>query len=76
MVSPKNSETPKIEPDYTEADNFTPNIRIGEPKVSADKEQSTNNSDSACTKSHGEYNHGIFCATGNDSDYIDIDDLY
>lgn len=26
-------------------------------------------------KSHGEYNHGIFCVTGNDLDYIDIDDL-
>ena len=27
-------------------------------------------------KSHGECNHGIFCVTGNDSDYIDIEDLY
>lgn len=26
--------------------------------------------------SHGECNHGIFCVTGKDSDYIDIDDLY
>lgn len=25
---------------------------------------------------HGEYNHELFEITGNDSDYIDIDDLY
>ena len=27
-------------------------------------------------ESHGECNHELFCVTGNDSDYIDIDDLY
>lgn len=27
-------------------------------------------------ESHGECNHGIFCVTGKDSDYIDIEDLY
>ena len=26
--------------------------------------------------SHGECNHKLFCVNGNDSDYIDIDDLY
>lgn len=30
-----------------------------------------------CKKeSHDKSNHGIFCIDGNDSDYIDIDDLY
>ena len=50
--------------------------KIGEPKVSAGKEQNTNNSDIADNDAHGECNHGIFCVTGNDSDYIDIEDLY
>ena len=27
-------------------------------------------------ESHGKFNRGIFCVTGKDSDYIDIDDLY
>ena len=27
-------------------------------------------------ESHGECNHELFCVTGNDPDYIDIDDLY
>lgn len=27
-------------------------------------------------ESHGECNHELFCVTGNDSDYIDLDDLY
>ena len=27
-------------------------------------------------KSHGECNHEIFCVNGNDSDFIDIDDLW
>ena len=27
-------------------------------------------------ESHDNSNHGIFCVTGNDLDYIDIDDLY
>lgn len=53
-----------------------PKTRIGEPKVSADKEQSTNNSDSTINESHGECNHELFCVTGKDSDYIDIEDLY
>ncbi len=53
VVSPKNSETPKQdieicktgdykEPGHIESNNFTPNVRIGEPKVSADKVQNTN----------------------------------
>lgn len=48
---------------------------IGEPKVSADKEQNPNNSYSANNDSHGECNQGIF-VTGKDSELIDIDDLY
>ena len=27
-------------------------------------------------ESHGECNHELFYVTGNDPDYIDIDDLY
>ncbi len=27
-------------------------------------------------ESHGECNHELFCVTGNDSDCIDIEDLY
>lgn len=27
-------------------------------------------------ESHGECNHELFCITGKDSDYIDIDELY
>ena len=27
-------------------------------------------------KSHENNNHGIFCVTGKDSEFIDIDDLY
>lgn len=27
-------------------------------------------------ESHDNSNHGIFCVTGKDSDYIDIDDLF
>lgn len=27
-------------------------------------------------ESHDKSNHGIFCVTGKDSDFIDIDDLY
>ena len=27
-------------------------------------------------ESPGEYNHELFCVTRNDSDYIDIEDLY
>lgn len=64
------------EPDYIELNNFTPNVRIGEPKLSADKEQNPNNSDSANSESHDNSNHEPFCVTEKDSDYIDIDDLY
>lgn len=27
-------------------------------------------------ESHGEYNHELFCVTGNNSDYIDIDSIF
>lgn len=27
-------------------------------------------------ESHDNSNHGMFCVTGKDSDYIDIEDLY
>ncbi len=64
------------ESDYIESNNFTPNVRIGEPKVSADKELEPNYSDSANDESHVNSNHELFCVTGKDSDYIDIDDLY
>lgn len=87
VVSPKNSETPKWdieicktgdykEPGYIKSNNFTPNNRIGEPKVSADKEQNTNSSDIADNESHGANLHGeLFCGTEKDLDLIDIDDL-
>lgn len=64
------------ESDYIEKDNFTSNVRIGEPKVSADKEQNPNNSYSANNGSHCECNHELFCVTGKDSDFIDIEDLF
>ena len=76
MVSPNNSESPEIEPDYIETDKFTPNIRIGEPKVSADKVQNPNNSDFAYNESHGNDNHGIFCVTRKDSELIDIESIF
>ena len=64
------------ESDYIDADNFTLNARIGEPKVSADKELDPNNLGEADNESHENSNHGIFCVTGKDSDCIDLDDLY
>ena len=64
------------EPDYIEADNLTSNIKIDEPKVSADKGQNTNNSDSADSESHGQIDQESFCVTKKDSDLIDIDDPY
>ena len=65
------------EPDYIDADIFTPIVKIGEPKVSADKELDPNNLGEADDESHGEkIRRGLFCVTGKDSDYIDIDDLY
>jgi hypothetical protein len=64
------------EANYIESDNFTPNNRIGEPKVSADKELDPNYWGEADNESHGEYNHELFCVTGNNSDLVDIDDLY
>ena len=88
VVSPKNSESPKRdievyktggykEPDYIEPNNFTPNVKIGEPKVSADKEQNPDYSDIADGESHGvEIPCGLFCVTGKDLDCIDMDDLY
>lgn len=87
VESPKNSETPKqdievyktgdcIESDYIESNNFTPNVRLGELKISTNKGQNPNNSDIADNESHDKSNHGIFCVTGKDSGYIDIEDLY
>ena len=49
---------------------------IGEPKLSADKEQNPNNSDIADNESHDKNDHGIFCVTGNDVESVDVDDLY
>ena len=50
---------------------------IGEPKVSAYKEQNPNYSDIADNEYHGrKSDRELFCVTGKDSDYIDIDDLY
>lgn len=65
------------EPDYEEADNFTPNVRIGEPRVSADKGQNSNYSDIADNESHGrKTDRELFCVAEKDLDYIDIDDLF
>ncbi|RKI86956.1 hypothetical protein D7V94_22000 [Parablautia intestinalis] len=66
----------EVQPDYIETNNFSPSVRIGEPKVSADKEQNLKISDIADDESHDNSNHGIFCVTGKDLDCIDIDDLY
>lgn len=49
---------------------------IGEPKVSVDNEQNPNYSDLADNESHDKSDHGIFCVTRKDSDYIDIDELF
>ena len=62
--------------DYIDADIFTPIVKIGEPKVSADKELDPNNLGEADNESHDKSNHGIFCVAGNDSECIDIDDLF
>ncbi|MFG6324880.1 MAG: hypothetical protein K1W41_27235 [Lachnospiraceae bacterium] len=65
------------EPDYIEPENFAPSIRIGEPKVSADKEHNPNNSDSTYIKSHGvEIPRELFCVTGKDSELISIDNMF
>ena len=64
------------EPNYIESDNFTLNARIGEPKVSADKELDPNNLGEADNESHENSNHGIFCVTGKDLECIGIDDLF
>lgn len=54
-----------------------PKTGFDEPKVSAGKEQNPNNSYSADNESHGEkIRCELFCVTGKDSDYIDIEDLY
>lgn len=72
-----NFVTTKIEPDYIEADNLTSNVKIGEPKVLADKEQNPDYSDIADGESHGvEIPCGLFCVAGKDLDLIDIEDLY
>ena len=64
------------EPDYMESDNFTPNDRIGEPKVSADKELDPNYWGEADNESQGEkIPCELFCVTEKDLDSIDIDDL-
>ena len=88
VISPKVSESPKQdsenckigdfqEPDYIDADIFTPIVKTGEPKVSAGKEQNPNisviaDNESHCAKLHSE----LFCVTGKDSGFIDIEDLY
>ena len=64
------------EPDYIEANNFTPNVRICEPKVSVGKEQNPNISDIANDESHGNNDHGLFFVTEKDSEFINMDDLY
>ena len=78
------------EPDYIDADIFTPIVKIGEPKVSADKELEPNYlgeaiqgsipsilDDMNIDESHGcKIDHGLFCVTGKDLDCIGIDDLY
>lgn len=70
----KNKTGDYKEPGYIELNNYTPNNRIDEPKLSAGKELEPNYSGEADSESHDKSNHGIFCVTG--SDYIDIDDLY
>lgn len=72
-------EPDPIEQDFSVEEMFDMPImedKIGEPKVSADKEQNPNYSDIADNESHDKSNHGIFCVTGKDSNYIDIEDLY
>ncbi|MDE7332087.1 MAG: hypothetical protein K2O16_07565 [Lachnospiraceae bacterium] len=50
---------------------------IGEPKVSADKELDPNYLGEADNESHGgKIPCELFCVTGKDSDYIDIEGLY
>ncbi len=49
----------------------------GEPKVSAGKEHQPNYSFQVDNKPHGgKFPQELFCVTGKDSDYIDIEDLY
>ena len=64
------------ESDYIESNNFTPNVRIGEPKVSADKEQNPNISDIANDESYGNNDRELFCVTGKDLELIDIDSIF
>ena len=65
------------EPDYIDADIFTPIVKIGEPKVSADKELESNFWGEADNEYHCVILHiDLFCVAGKDSDYIDIDDLF
>ena len=68
------------EPDYIDADIFTPIVKIGEPKVSAEAIQGSIPSildDMNIDESHGcKIDHGLFCVTGKDLDCIGIDDLY
>lgn len=63
--------------DYMKSNNFTPNNRIGEPKVSADKEQNPNYSDISDNESHGgEIPCELFFVTGKDSGLIDIESMF
>lgn len=65
------------EANYIESDNFTPNDRIGEPKVSADKELDPNYWGEADNESHGgKIPCELFCVTEKDLDCISIDDLF
>ena len=53
------------------------NVRIGEPKVSADKEQNPNYSDIADNESHGgKIRRELFCVTEKDLEFIDIDSIF
>ena len=88
VVSENNFITPKQdtencktgdykEPDYIETNNFTPNVRIDEPKLSADKELDPNNLGEADNESHGrKIGCELFCVTGKDLDCIDIDIIF
>lgn len=61
---------------WREADSMENDFSIEEmldmPTVGEENKEQKNTDN----ESHGEYNQGIFCVTGNDLDYIDIDDLY
>lgn len=53
--------------------DFTIEKMLGIPVMEDESNEQNNVSDN---ESHDNNNHGTFCVTGNDSDHIDIDDLY